>query len=52
MSENKEHLGIYMPGNLKQRLQAAAESERRSMSSMAIVLLEQALDQRESQHTE
>ncbi len=36
-------LGIYLPLELKQALQAMAEKERRSASQMAVMLLEEAI---------
>lgn len=36
-------LGIYLPEKLKQVIQELAESERRSMSQMAVILLEEAI---------
>jgi predicted transcriptional regulator len=36
-------LGIYLPLELKQALQAMADQERRSASQMAVMLLEEAI---------
>jgi predicted transcriptional regulator len=42
-------LGIYLPLELKQALQAMAAKERRSASQMAVMLLEEAIAAREGQ---
>ena len=44
--ETAIYTGIMLPADLRQALEAAAEGEDRSLSSMARVLLREALDAR------
>ena len=43
MTRSDPQLGIRLPGDLKERIRRAAETDRRSMNSQIVVLLERAL---------
>jgi hypothetical protein len=48
-AESEVRVTLRMPGSIYQRAKTTADSERRSLNNMLVVLIERGLDQREGQ---